>query len=277
MYLAFIDESGTIHESNTQNNHYVLTAVVMQEKGMKFLHQKTQKLKKEIWKIVQGSKKQMPIQFELHMQEIKDSKGFFKPLRGKKDTTEHILRFIYSFIQALYVKIISIIIVKDKFFEIYDHDPEELLKWALKLLIERINRYVWGESKNDKEYALLIMDQDFALDKKKRNFISEMMELGVKYSNIDVDRVLDTPIILKSEFHNGIQIVDSVAFLIHRYTRKKLEGNVFALFDELSDEFISNLTWKFCGGAPSSFNESGLKFFPSNYTPSSSYWDAFSK
>ncbi len=275
MYLAFIDESGTIQEKNPQNNYYVLTTVVMQEKGMKYLHQKTQELKKEIWKIVQGSKKRMPIQFELHMQEIKDSKGFFKPLRSKKDKAENILRKVYNYIQNLYIKIISIIIVKDKFFEIYD--LEELLKWALKLLIERINRYVWGESKNDKEYALLIMDQDFVLDKKKRQFISEMMELGVKYNTIDVDRVLDTPIILKSELHNGIQIVDSVAFLIHRYTRKKLEGNISTLFDELSDEFVLSLAWKFYGGAPSSNNESGLKFFPSNYSPPSAYWDAFSK
>lgn len=104
-----------------------------------------------------------------------------------------------------------------------------------------------------------------------------MMERGIKYNTIDVDRVLDTPIFLKSEFHNGIQIVDSVAFLIHRYTRKKLEGNVFTLFDELSDDFIFNLTWNFYGGAPSSNNESGLKFFPSNYIPPTTYWDAFSK
>ncbi|MBA7663418.1 hypothetical protein ES703_71459 [subsurface metagenome] len=54
MYLAFIDESGTIHQNDPQSNYYVLTSVVMQEKGMKFLHQKTQELKKEIWNIVQG-------------------------------------------------------------------------------------------------------------------------------------------------------------------------------------------------------------------------------
>lgn len=275
MYLAFIDESGTIEEKNPQNNYYVLTALVMQEKGMKYLHQKTQELKKEIWEIVHGSKKQMPLQFELHMQEIKDSKRLYKPLRGQKDKTESILRKIYNFIEKLFIKIISIIIVKDKFFESYE--PDELLKWALKLLIERVNRYVRGESKNYKEYALLIMDENLIHDKKRRSFISEMMELGVKYNIQDVDRVLDTPIFLDSIFHNGIQIVDSIAFLIHRYTRKKLEGNTNTLFDELSDNFIFNLTWKFYGGVPSRNNESGLKFFPSTYTAPSSYWDGFSK
>ena len=92
--ITFIDESGTIEKNDPQSDYYVLTAVVMQEKGMKFLHQKTQELKKEIWEIVQGLKKQMPIQFELHMTEIKDSKGFFKPLRGKKNKAETVITSI---------------------------------------------------------------------------------------------------------------------------------------------------------------------------------------
>ena len=76
---------------------------------------------------------------------------------------------------------------------------------------------------------------------------------------------------------NKVFIHDSIAFLIHRYTRKKLECNTNTLFDELSDYFIFNLTRKFYGGTPLSNNESGLKFFPSNYNPPSSFWDAFSK
>ncbi len=275
MYLAFIDESGTIQPNDPQSNYYVLTSVVMQEKGMKFLHQKTQELKKEIWNIVQDPNKQMPISFELHMKEIKDAKKNFRPLRGNKEKTEYTIRKIYQFIQNLCIKIIAVVIIKEKFFD--EYQPEKIIDWALRLLIERINRYVWSESKTEKEYALLILDEDFVLDKKKRKFISEIMELGIKYNSIDVDRVLDTPIFLKSELHNGIQIVDSVSFLIHRYTRKKLEQVGNTLFDELCDDLISNLKWKFHGGAPSSNNESGLKIFPSNYMPPSEYWEAFSE
>ena len=147
----------------------------------------------------------MPTNFELHMNEIKDSKGYYKRLRGKKDKAESIIRKVYNFIQNLYIKIISIVIVKDKFIKRYD--SEDILKWAFRLLIKRINRYVWGESKNDKEkeYAILIMDQDLTLDKKKRKFISEMRERGVKYNSKDVDRILDTPMFVRSELHNGIQ------------------------------------------------------------------------
>ena len=62
MYLAFIDESGTIQEKDPQSNYYVLTKAVMKEKGMKFLHQKSQELKEEIWKIVHGEKKKYAIE-----------------------------------------------------------------------------------------------------------------------------------------------------------------------------------------------------------------------
>ncbi|GAH30679.1 unnamed protein product, partial [marine sediment metagenome] len=57
--------------------------------------------------------------------------------------------------------------------------------------------------------------------------LEKLLMFLISHSNI-IDELLsglDTPIILKSELHNGIQIVDSVAFLIHRYTRKKLDGN----------------------------------------------------
>lgn len=97
MYLVFIDESGTIQENDPQSNYYTLTAMIMQEKGMKFLHRETQELKKEIWTSVQGQKKTMPRNFEIHMQEIVDAKNKFRPLRGNKQKTEEILKKVYNF------------------------------------------------------------------------------------------------------------------------------------------------------------------------------------
>ena len=272
MYLAFIDESGSIQENDPQNNYYILTSAVMQEKGMKYLYKNTQDLKKDIWNMVQGPNCQMPIEFELHMHEIKMSKGYFKPLKGLKDKAEIIIRKVYSFIQNLYIKIISIIIIKDKFFEQYE--PESILTWALHPLIERINQYVMGKSKDIEEYALLIMDECFALDKKRREIISKMMEV-VNYKIYGVKNILDTPLFLNSKFHNGIQIVDSIAFLVNNYTKKKLENNRLSLFDTLSDDFMYDLTWKFYGGIPSYSNQSGLKIFPSNFTPPIGFWEVF--
>jgi len=272
MYLAFIDESGNIHPNDPQNNNYILTVVVMHEKGMKFLHRESQELKKKIWQLVQGEKKSMPITFEVHMQEIKDAKGYFKPLRGENAKTEQVLSSIYEFISTLYITIITVVIIKDEFLKKYPQ--EDLLKWALRLLIERINSYVRKDSQYQKEFALLIMDIDFTHDKEKRTFISEMMEFGIKYNTRDVDRILDTPIFLKSELHNGIQIVDSVAYLIGRYTRKVLDGTTSILFDKLSNKFLFKLTSRFYG-EPSSIEDKGIKFFPSNYRPPPNYWDVF--
>ena len=66
MYLAFINESGTIQQNDPQSNYYVLTAMVMQEKGMKFLHRESQELKNEIWKLVHGTINVMPLNWEIH-------------------------------------------------------------------------------------------------------------------------------------------------------------------------------------------------------------------
>jgi len=273
MYLVFIDESGTIQENDPQSNYYTLTAMIMQEKGMKFLHRETQELKKEIWRIVQGQRKRMPRNFEIHMQDIINAKKSFKPLRGKKQKTENILKKIYNFISKLYINIISIVIVKKDFFAKYKEN--EFLPWALRLIIERINGHIWKETtrNDDKEYALLLMDEDFSTDKEKRDLISEMMEEGIKYKTGDVDKVLDTPIFLNSELHNGIQIVDSIAYLIERYTRKVLDGKGSTLFDNLSDYFLLKLGPRFYGGVPSSKSNKGIKFFPSNAPPN--YFNAF--
>jgi len=80
MYLAFIDESGTIDKDDPQCKYYVLTAMVIQERGIKFLHRETQKLKSDIWELVQGTQLIMPQKFEIHMQEIIDAKKAYKPL-----------------------------------------------------------------------------------------------------------------------------------------------------------------------------------------------------
>ena len=274
MYLAFIDESGTIQENDPQCNYYVLTAMVMHEKGMKFLHRETQELKKEIWRLVQRTEKVMPRNFEIHMKDIIDAKKNYKPLRSNKQKKEEILRKIYEFVRKLYITIISVVIVKKDFYTRYKKD--EFLPWALRLIIERINGHISMETmnNNDKEYALLLMDEDFSTDKEKRNFISEMMDDGIKYKTGDVDRVLDTPIFLKSELHNGIQIVDSIAYLIGRYTRKFFDGEGSTLFDDLSDFFLFSLGSKFYRGIPLNNSSQGIKFFPS-HAPSK-FFDVFS-
>lgn len=151
MHLAFIDESGTIQENDPQCKYYVLTAMIMQEKGMKFLHRETQLLKKEIWRLVHGTKKAMPRNFEIHMKYIIAAKKGYKPLHGNRQKTEEVLKKICDFISKLYITIISIVMVKKDFYAEYEEN--EFLPWALRLIIERINGHISIETmgKDDKE------------------------------------------------------------------------------------------------------------------------------
>lgn len=80
-------------------------------------------------------------------------------------------------------------------------------------------------------------------------------------------------VVLNSELHNGIQMVDSIAYLIGRYTRRVLDREGSTLFDGLSDYFLFSLGSRFYGGIPSSNSNRGIKFFPS-YAPSR-FFDVF--
>ena len=91
-----------------------------------------------------------------------------------------------------------------------------------------------------------------------------MMEEGIKYHTGDVDKILDTPIFLKSDLHNGIQLVDSIAYLLNRYARKVLERKETSIFDSLSEYFLFILSPLFYQGVPKNNSSQGIKFFPNN-------------
>jgi len=61
---------------------------------------------------------------------------------------------IYYLVSDLFIKIMTVIIVKEDFYTIYPNGSPS--KWAFELLVERINRYVERDSEG--EFALLVMD-----------------------------------------------------------------------------------------------------------------------
>ena len=52
MYFAFIDESGNPNPKDTNNQFYVLLALIMHEKGFPYLYNYTKSLRREIWDFV---------------------------------------------------------------------------------------------------------------------------------------------------------------------------------------------------------------------------------
>ena len=171
----------------------------------------------------------------------------------------------------MFIKIITVIIVKKDFYAIYPNGSPS--KWAFELLVERINRYVERESES--EFALLIMDSvDPEADNAKRDQILEFMDRGTGHGWEEYpEKIINFPFIVSSKLHNGVQIADAVAYLIRWYTRKIFGINLKAFFHQYSEELMNLMKYKFLDY--SNIGSNTIKFFPTSTDVPESFWSIF--
>ena len=185
---------------------------------------------------------------------------------------------IYDLISKLFVKIISIIIVKDEFYKQYLRGLDE---WAFKLLVERINRYIIEDNTKNDEFAILVIDSaGDKVDNERRKQIESYMKYGTGVGWEEYpERVIETPFIVKSNIHNGVQLVDAIAYLIRRYTGKCLGINPDSFFNKNCDYFMKQIVKNFYGYMYNlkyqNVNEKGIKFFPNSTKIPINFWDVF--
>ena len=272
MYFAYIDESGNPNPKDKDNKIYVLAAVVMQEKGLNYLNTESTKVKREIWQLIKNknSSSEIPYKFEIHMDHINGKRGYYKSLRHDDKKWYKVVNKIYMLISGLYIKIMAVIIIKEDF---YKNNYNDLSKWAFELLVERINRYVIEDGSDD--FGLLVMDSvDIKTDNEKRKQIIEFMKIGTGHGWEEYpEQIINSPFIVSSELHNGVQIADAVVYLIRWYTRKVYGLNPNAFFHQYSGDFMNLIAPKFYKYPNVSSNT--IKFFPTNINVPSSFWSIF--
>ncbi len=273
MYFAYIDESGNPDPKDKDNKIYVLAAVVMQEKGLNSLNTMSIKKKQEIWHLLKGKKDsdKPPAKFEIHMDYINGRRGLYKRLKNDNEKWLEVLKKIYSLVSDLFIKIMTVIIVKEDFYISYPNgDPS---KWAFELLVERINRYVERDSEG--EFALLVMDSvDPEADNAKRDQILEFMDRGTGHGWEEYpERIINFPFIVSSELHNGVQIADAVVYLIRWYTRKAFGINPNSFFHQYSEDLMNIMKYKFLDY--SNIGSNTIKFFPTATNVPESFWTIF--
>lgn len=273
MYFAYVDESGTPDPNDKDNKIYVLAAVVMHEKGLNSLNTISTKKKKQIWDMIKEKKDpgKPPANFEIHMDDINGRRGFYKRLKNDNEKWFEVLKNIYYLVSDLFIKIITVIIVKEDFYASYPNGSPS--KWAFELLVERINRYVVRDSKG--EFALLIMDSvDPEADNTKRDQILEFMDKGTGHGWEEYpEKILNFPFIVSSKLHNGVQIADAVVYLIRWYTRKIFGINPKAFFHQYSEVLVNLMKYRFLDYA--NIGSDTIKFFPTNTDVPESFWNIF--
>lgn len=274
MYFAYLDESGNPSKKDKSSEIYILVSILIHEEKWKSINRELKNLRREIWKDLMNETEPSD-KFEIHLTEICNRKGYFSCLENNEILLFKILNKIYLKISTLDIKIISSIILKDEFDKMnYSNTINE---WAFTLVVERLNRYIEHfYPVNSRQYVLLIMDSINKFeDNKRREQIQELMLCGTGHGWKEYpEYIIETPFFVSSRFHNGIQLADSIAYLLRRYVRKVLNINPDSYFNKYCVPLMKYISPLF-DGYPILVNNIGIKIFPHKYSIKKEFWDVF--
>lgn len=276
MYFAYIDESGNKDINNKQNKLYVLTAIIFHEKYWDWIHQETKNLKQKIWDLVKDKDGNFdyPDNFELHMKEITRKEGYYSTIGDDDEKLSNIWRELYSYISKLFIKIISIVVHKDYF---TNQNFVDVGKWAFKLLIERLNRYIMDYHPEKEQHIMIVMDSvDPKFDDQKRNEIENFIKYGTGQGWDEFpEQVIETPFIVDSKIHSGVQLADIVAYIVRRYAMKYFNLSPGAFFNDYCDNLMALIEDKFYRHAKYTLKGYGMLIFPRNIPIDDQFWKVF--
>jgi len=276
MYFAYIDESGNKDITNEQNKLYVLSAIIINEKYWDWIHQESKNLKSKIWDLVRDKGLQVdpPDDFELHMKEISRKEGYYHTIGDDDKKLRYIWQELYSFISILFIKIVSIVIHKEHF---TDQNFVDVGKWAFKLLIERLNRYVMDYHPEKEQHIMIVMDSvDTQFDEQKRREIENFIKYGTGQGWEEFpEQVIETPFIVDSKIHSGVQLTDLVAYLVRRYAMKYFSLSPDAFFNNYCDDLMALIEDKFYRHDKYTLKGYGMMIFPRNIPLDEQFWKVF--
>lgn len=275
MYFAYVDESGNKEINNKQNKLYVLTAIIIHEKYWDWIHRETKNLKQKIWEIVkeEGDYRDAPDDFEIHMKEIARKEGYYSTIGNDDDKLRKIWRELYSFISKLFIKIVSIVVHKYHFI---NQNFADVGKWAFKLIIERLNRYIIDNHPDKEQHIMIVMDSvDPKYDKQKREEIENFIQYGTGQGWEEIpEQVIETPFIVDSKIHSGVQLADLVVYLVRRYAMKYFGLSQGAFFNNYCDDLMALIENKFYRHNKL-LKGHGVMIFPRNIPLDDQFWEVF--
>lgn len=276
MYLAYIDESGNYDLNDETSLEFVLVAVIIHEKDWVKFQKECKSLKEAIWYLLEPELSSTPPnEFELHMKEICNRENFYECLKNDDEKWFKIIETIFEKISQLDVNIISSIIIKDK---IKEEGYEDVKHWSYTLLFERLQRYISHKTTRElDEFILTVLDSEGAdADNQKREYIKEFMICGTGHGWEEyLINIIETPFIVDSEIHLGIQIADVIAYVLRRYVYKILKRNPNAFFNEYCDKILGKIGHLFHRSDYNRIDGYGIKIFPHTYNIDPDFWRVF--
>jgi len=253
MYIAYIDASGRPTKADTQTKSFALACLIAHEQQWQYIDNKIKEIK------LNHFPRLRPDDIELHAKDMLNREGVFKRLNW--DEIYAIFGDIFDFLadEETDICIISVVIRKK-----YMYDGKDIEKWAYRLLVERINKFLEKNAETAilagraPEYGIMIIDScGFKPDARLRRKITKMLKQGTYYSALKY--LIEDPLFTDSKWRNLSQLVDCVAYAIRKHFRNPPKPS---FHDKNWESYFKLIYDKLDADESGKIDGCGLKVFP---------------
>ena len=218
MYFFYIDESGK-RDVNV-DEPYVLAAVGMHEGRWRDFNIHLMGMKMNIGREYDRNIRQDQLEVKANLltkPKAREGSDFFKHLDDKD--IAHISEHYLWQLERSEMVIIAVIVQKNVLQSGFTF--EQMHKKAYEILLERIQHHM--EYKHEEHNALIIMDDTGGqLNRKVTSMHSRL--LGAGNNNMKFSNIIEYPFFVSSEFSNGVQLADVIAYtVLHTFKYDKPE------------------------------------------------------
>ncbi|MCE2498862.1 MAG: DUF3800 domain-containing protein [Nitrosopumilaceae archaeon] len=213
MYFLYADESGQtkIKRNSQDNGLYILSGVLVHEKDWRSVEKKLADVKQYLFP------RHRPGEWELHAQEIWNSKEFFakEDLRLNLAKKEEIFSRVVETACESEIVIINVIVFKDR---LGRRLSSAVMKSSWRRLTGRFE-YFLRQRPNRADDGLFFIDssQKTPQTEIENAILGEVRRRG---NRLGSRHVIENPIFVESDRWNLIQLADMVAYVVHRHCRK---------------------------------------------------------
>lgn len=219
MYLVYVDESGTIDLSDSEN--FVLAGLILNEDRWFEADKRVKDLKEKYFPGILGG-------IEIHMSEIVNGNYEFRKMTQEQRAT--LIRDIFEIIKKLEIRVVYSVVKKKKLLTNLD-----VRYWSYKILFERLCYQLndLNVNKEKVQYGLLILD---SISKKRDEEIwrgvTDLLKDGRGYEENKF--LIEGPVFVESHLRSPMQIIDCIAYAInyHYKENKRKEDEINKALEE---------------------------------------------
>ncbi len=221
MYIAYFDEAGDDGYPNFSSDYFILTSIYMHH-----MEWKTNLEKLHNFRVHLKEKYNFPVKTEFHTKDFLTDKNPYRDFGITPEQRKEILFKYFDVIAWLDVKIINIVIDKNKI----TNDNYDILEHALSFNIQKIeNDFKFRTPDN----RFLIITDEGRLKKmtsisrkiQKYNYISTEIT-GDTLIRGDIEKLIEDPLPKKSTDSYFIQTCDVISYVLYLYSIRAYENNI---------------------------------------------------